>query len=70
MLDSWQGQLQVHPCDMLLTDGTNVNHALVKAGGCWWYRKYTSENAQLECAEVEAQVARLGLWDDRQPVPP
>ena len=47
--------------DGLLPDGTNVNHALVKAGGCWWYRNYASENAQLECAEVEAQVARLGL---------
>ena len=25
--------------DVLLTDGTNVNHALVKDGWCWWYRK-------------------------------
>ena len=26
--------------DVLLFDGTNVNHELVKAGLCWWYRKY------------------------------
>ena len=26
--------------DVLLPDGTNVNHALVKDGWCWWYRKY------------------------------
>jgi endonuclease YncB( thermonuclease family) len=25
--------------DMLLPDGTNVNHTLVK-DGWWWYRKY------------------------------
>ena len=26
--------------DVLLPDGTNVNHELVKDGWCWWYRKY------------------------------
>jgi len=26
--------------DVLLPDGTNVNHSLVKDGWCWWYRKY------------------------------
>ena len=55
---------------MPLADGTNVNHELLKAGGCWWYRKYASENAALECVDVEARAARLGLWADLQPVPP
>ncbi len=26
--------------DVLLVDGTNVNHTLVQDGWCWWYRKY------------------------------
>jgi endonuclease YncB( thermonuclease family) len=26
--------------DVLLPDGTNVNHTLVKDGWYWWYRKY------------------------------
>ena len=26
--------------DVILPDDTNVNHTLVKAGWCWWYRKY------------------------------
>jgi len=26
--------------DVLLFDGTNVNHTLVKDGWCWWYREY------------------------------
>jgi endonuclease YncB( thermonuclease family) len=28
--------------DVLLPDGTNVNHTLVKDGCCWWYRKYAA----------------------------
>jgi endonuclease YncB( thermonuclease family) len=24
--------------DVLLPDGTNINHELVKDGWCWWYR--------------------------------
>ena len=27
------------PADVLLPDGTHVNHTLVKEGWCWWYRK-------------------------------
>ena len=26
--------------DVLLPDGTHVNHTLVKDGWCWWYRKH------------------------------
>jgi endonuclease YncB( thermonuclease family) len=28
--------------EVLLPDATNVNHAPVKDGWCWWYRKYAS----------------------------
>jgi len=34
--------------DVILPDGTNVNHALVKDGWCWWYRKYASGYTVLE----------------------
>ncbi len=34
--------------DVLLLDGTHVNHTLVKDGWCWWYRKYAPRNAELE----------------------
>ena len=40
---------------MLLPDGTNINHALVKKGWCWWYRKYTPVDTELEKLETEAQ---------------
>jgi endonuclease YncB( thermonuclease family) len=26
--------------DVILADGTNLNHTLAKDGWCWWYRKY------------------------------
>ena len=56
--------------DVLLQDGTNVNHALVKFGWCWWYRKYAPGNTTLERLETEAREATRGLWADPHPVPP
>ncbi|HWF60659.1 MAG TPA: thermonuclease family protein [Nitrospira sp.] len=56
--------------DVLLADGTNVNHALVKDGWCWWYRKYAPNDTALEKLETEAIEAGRGLWVDPEPVPP
>ncbi len=33
--------------DVILTDGRVLNHELVKAGMCWWYRKYAPNDKQL-----------------------
>jgi endonuclease YncB( thermonuclease family) len=56
--------------DVLLPDGTNVNHTLVKDGWCWWYRKYAPGDTELEQLEKSAREAKKGLWADPQPVPP
>jgi micrococcal nuclease len=56
--------------DVLLLDGTNVNHTLVEGGWCWWYRKYAPGDTELERLEKEARDAKKGLWADPQPVPP
>ena len=50
--------------DVFLPDGTNVNHTLVKAGWCWWYRKYAPGDTELERLEKEARESRRGLWAD------
>ena len=55
---------------MLLPEGTNVNHTLVKDGWCWWYRKYAPGDMVLEGLETDAREGRKGLWADPQPVPP
>ena len=56
--------------NVILPDGTNVNHTLVKDGWCWWFRKYAPGNTVLEGLEKEAREARKGLWVDPRPVPP
>ena len=56
--------------DVLLPDGTNVNHILVKNGWCWWYRKYAPGDTVLERFEKEAREAKKGLWVDPAPIPP
>jgi endonuclease YncB( thermonuclease family) len=56
--------------NVLLPDGTSVNHELVKDGWCWWYRKYAPRDMVLEGLEKSAREAKKGLWSDSQPVPP
>ena len=53
--------------DVLLSDGTNVNHTLVKDGWCWWYRKYAPGDTALEKLEKEAREAKKGLWAPIRP---
>jgi micrococcal nuclease len=55
---------------VILPDGTNVNHRLVKNGWCWWYRKYAATDIDLARAESEARKAKKGLWQDTAPIPP
>lgn len=46
--------------DVLLPNGTNVNHEMVKQGWCWWYRKYAPGDTVLEGLETAAREARKG----------
>jgi endonuclease YncB( thermonuclease family) len=56
--------------DVILLDGTNVNHTLVKEGWCWWYRKYAPGDTTLKSLESEAGEAKRGLLAESRPVPP
>jgi endonuclease YncB( thermonuclease family) len=56
--------------DVILRDGTHVNHEMVKEGWCWWYRMYAPADTALEKLEREARAAKKGLWADPHPVPP
>ncbi len=55
---------------VFLPDGTNVNHALVKDGWCWRYRKYVRGDTEHEGLQKSARETKKGLWSDPQPVPP
>jgi micrococcal nuclease len=65
-----QDKYRLTLADVFLRDGRHVNHELVKAGWCWWYRKYAPGDTVLERLEKEAREAKKGLWADPQPVPP
>jgi len=56
--------------EVILPDGTNVNHALVKDGWCGWYRKYAPGDVVLEELEIAARRAKHGLWADPHPMLP
>ena len=56
--------------EIILPDGRNLNHEIVRAGFAWWYRQYARGDETLEQLEREARDARRGLWADSSPVPP
>ncbi|NOT22704.1 MAG: hypothetical protein HOP22_08255 [Nitrospiraceae bacterium] len=55
---------------VVLSDGTNVNHELVKEGWCWWYPKSGPMDKAMKRFESEARTGKRGLWVDQYPVPP
>ncbi len=59
----------------VIAQGRDVNLAQVRAGMAWWYRKYANEQSQVdqrlyEAAEAKAMKDRVGLWSDKDPIPP
>jgi micrococcal nuclease len=42
----------------------------VLAEGCAWHDKRYSDNDELDTAEQQARARHLGLWAEKQPVPP
>ena len=56
-------------------NGVDVQLEQLRAGLAWWYRKYerdqsAQDRATYAAVEQEAQKARRGLWQDREPVAP
>lgn len=50
-------------------DGLEVNLELVKAGLAWAYLQYKPPANYID-AERKAKVGKVGLWADREPIPP
>jgi endonuclease YncB( thermonuclease family) len=56
--------------EIILPDGRNLNHEIVRAGFAWWYWQYARRDGELEALEAEAKAAKRGLWVDKEPVAP
>lgn len=55
---------------VILPDGRNLNHELVKAGMAWWFVRYAAKDAELEQLEGAAKKSKAGLWAEETPTPP
>ena len=55
--------------EVVLADGRTLSQELIKAGYAWWFFKY-SDDEQLGILEVQAKIAKVGLWVDKNPMPP
>ncbi len=70
-------QLVVHDVDrygrtvgeIILPDGRNLNHELVKNGFAWHYTAY-SKDQELARLEAEARAEKRGLWEGPSPQAP
>lgn len=50
-------------------DGADVNAAMLDSGLAWHYKKYDSR-PEMGAREDAARQAKIGLWEDRDPIPP
>jgi len=70
------GKVLVRPPDCPTCGMTlDVGLAQITTGMAWWYRKYANEQSpedqgRYELAEQEANVKKVGLWQDKNPQPP
>ena len=56
--------------EIILPEGTNLSHEIVRSGYGWWYRQYCPDHAVLRGLEEAARQKRSGLWAGSDPVPP
>ncbi len=55
--------------EVFLPDGSNLNKQIVGAGYAWQYKRYSKDPAYADLEE-QARKTKLGLWQDKEPVPP
>lgn len=56
--------------EVILPDGRNLNHEIVKAGFAWWFRKYAPTDKELARLEAEARKNKRGIWSEPEPIAP
>ncbi len=52
-----------------LTGGLELSHEMVRSGYAWHFKKYSSDN-NIYKLEMQARIAKRGIWADSNPVSP
>ena len=50
-------------------DGENLKEELLKAGLAWHFKRYSKDD-KLQALEDQARAEKVGLWKDKNPIPP
>ncbi len=51
-------------------DGVNLNEELLSNGWAWWYEHYAKREQRYAALEKKARDSAMGLWSEKDPVPP
>ncbi len=54
----------------IIFEEKNINSELVRNGLAWHYRAYAPNDRILAENEISVRTAKIGLWNDPQPIPP
>lgn len=54
---------------MVFYDNKNLSEELLKVGLAWHYKRY-SKSTKLQKLEDTARLNKIGLWIDKNPIPP